>query len=324
MELTIVTFIHNKETVNVKLLDLLNFLRTVGHTVRLVIYTDNAVNANVLTLADADIVVDNGATKYKRILHSIENAACPGILYIDNDITPDNINLQAFLSGIDENTDIAWGYIGVTENHGFMSKLITVDKLLSHKVIRPLLWKLNIGISVPGQIFYINKTKFKKDMPRYDTVFDDLTIGICAKQFGYSTKRFSYYLGYEKPAISFRGLIGQRLRWAKGFSQSIINNVKSKMLPNVLIHGFCYHLLWLPVWTVIILSIIFGGIWGVLPWFLTCFYISGMKCKLAGYALIYMIIFPFIHLVWLFGLIYYTAPLSPKTKFSTKRFTPTG
>ncbi|MDR2142253.1 MAG: glycosyltransferase family 2 protein, partial [Deltaproteobacteria bacterium] len=209
------------------------------------------------------------------------------------------------ISKIDKKVDLAWGLIDALPGHNFLYKLVKIDKFISHIIIRPLLWKFNICISLPGQIFFINKSKFLRDLPIYDTLFDDLTIGIVAKKNKYLSNYFKLYLGYEKPSTSFYLLLKQRLRWSKGFYQAIINNLHNGMLIYILIHGFMYHFLWAPL---LILFIIFFKISSIVALFsliLLCLFLSNMKSYLFIYSISYCFIFPIIHLVWFFSLLKY-------------------
>jgi cellulose synthase/poly-beta-1,6-N-acetylglucosamine synthase-like glycosyltransferase len=303
-KLAIVTFISNNETPNINLFPLIGDLRSVVKNVKMIIYANDVMNEKIPADNDIDVIVNRGTTKYRRILMSIDYVESDNILFIDNDITPNRDNLRKFVSGIDKNIDLAWGYIGVSENYGLMSKLLAIDKALSHKILRPFLWKRNIGISVPGQMFFINAPKFRRDLPQYDTVFDDLTIGISAKRHNYTIVSSPLYLGYEKPSLSFRLLFKQRIRWAKGYYQSITNNMHTEMWPYVLIHGFAYHFLWLPVWMIIILTGIFSLQLGFLFLIIICACLCDKKITLIGYSFIYIIIFPIIHIIWLFAFIY--------------------
>jgi len=303
-QLTIVTFISKTETPNSFLFSLAYNLRVSVKTVKMIVYTDSALDETVFPNNDILVRISPNTTKYSRILDSLNIAETPCILYIDNDIKPDIINLQKLIEGSEETTDVAWGYIGTLSTYGFMSRFIAIDKLLSHKIIRPILWKLHIGISVPGQAFLINKKKFRKDLPQFDTVFDDLTIGICAKQYGYSIIRFPFYLGYEKPSCSLPILVKQRIRWAKGFYQSLVKNRRSKMLPYVLIHGFMYHFLWLPVWTAIAAACLFSLPIGFLLWIFLSVCLCCGKLYLIVYALLYSLMIPIIHIIWFIALIF--------------------
>jgi cellulose synthase/poly-beta-1,6-N-acetylglucosamine synthase-like glycosyltransferase len=310
--MTVVTFISSNETINSKLFPLLNELQS-SFDVEMIIYANNAID---ISLQDyVKVIICPDTTKYKRILQSFDDARSTCILFIDNDITPDIHNLTVFVDNISSNPDLAWGYIGVSETLGFFSKLITVDKLLSHKIIRPFLWKLNIGISVPGQVFLVNKTKFQADLPQYDTVFDDLTIGICAKKNSYRIKQVPLYLGYENPSLSLHALIKQRIRWAKGFSQSIFNNFDDKkMLPFIFIHGIAYHLLCFVFWGLFCLLYKLNLLFSVLLWIFTCIIVSDRNFKIIVYVGIYTIIFPFVHLIWVASLIYNSINLAVKGK----------
>ena len=162
---------------------------------------------------------------------------------------------------------------------------------------------MNIGISVPGQVFMVHKDRFYKDLKRIDTVFDDLTIGLCAKKNGYLVEYSKLILGYETASEDFATLFRQRIRWAKGFSETIINNADSKSIIYVLLHGAAYHLstvsvdailLWLlkayPNSALFSLLVILG-------------IISEGEMKELPFAACYMVVFPFIHLVWMIALI---------------------
>jgi len=303
--LTIVTFISDNETPNTKLSSLVDCLKSVVKEIKMVIYTDNAFYDIIPIQKNIDVIIRPKTTKYMRILESINHSESDGILFIDNDITPDNDNLVKFISGISQKVDLAWGYIGVSNNYGFMSRFLFIDKIYSHKILRPFLWKINIGISVPGQVFYMNKIKFKHDLPQYDTVFDDLTIGISAKQHNYTTTCFPMYLGYERPSLSFPVLVKQRIRWAKGFFQSINNNMRTGMLPYVLAHGFIYHFLWLPAWLFIVLVGMLSLPLGILLFITICVCICNKKISLIGHSFIYVIVMPIIHMIWGFAVIYH-------------------
>jgi cellulose synthase/poly-beta-1,6-N-acetylglucosamine synthase-like glycosyltransferase len=303
-KLAIVTFISNHETLNTGLFSLTDDLRSIIKNIKMIIYTDSTLNDTIPEGKDIEVIVMPNTTKYSRILESINNTKSDYILFIDNDITPDNDNLQKFISEITREIDLAWGYIGVSDNYGFMSKLLSVDKIYSHKILRPFLWKIKIGVSVPGQVIYMKTEKFKYDLPQYDTVFDDLTIGITAKQHNYNTACFPLILGYEKPSLSFLILVKQRIRWAKGYCQTIINNTQTGMLPYILAHGFSYHFLWIPAWIFIILTCILSIPLGILLFILTCVFLCGKKISLIVYAVIYSVIFPFIHIIWTFAFFY--------------------
>ena len=166
---------------------------------------------------------------------------------IDNDITINYNNLKKFvIEFIDSKYAIGWGKIKTKNVKKFIPQLIKIDKNLSHDFIRPLLWKAKIGISIPGQIFVLKKDKFIDKLPKIDTVYDDLTIGMIARKNNFEYFYSKLFLGSELPKGNFVDLIKQRIRWSKGMAQSIFNGIRYNMLKFVLIHSFMYHMLWIP------------------------------------------------------------------------------
>jgi cellulose synthase/poly-beta-1,6-N-acetylglucosamine synthase-like glycosyltransferase len=306
-KVAIVSFISHNESVNNGLFLLRKYLGEDANAMEMLLYCDaEAVN---VTQENTEIILTPDATKYKRILMALADTKSDYILFVDNDITPDIENIKHFLGeSIVRQTDISWGTVGVSCKKKLVSKLILIDKILSHKIIRPALWKLNIGISVPGQVFLIDKAKFQYTLPQYDTVFDDLTIGICVKQ-----NKLSYFysplcLGYERPSFSLAILAKQRTRWAKGFYQTILLNTNNKsMLPYIFIHGIAYHIMLFVFW--FILYQIYSKIdlvYALALWFVSCFIISDKKPEYMPYAVFYTFVFPLIHLIWVVSLLYYS------------------
>jgi cellulose synthase/poly-beta-1,6-N-acetylglucosamine synthase-like glycosyltransferase len=148
--------------------------------------------------------------------------------HIDNDICPHAAEIINFLEDAGP-TDLAWGRIGAVAEPGLMSKIIAVDKRISHNLIRPALWSLGLGISIPGQVFLINRDAFNKILPSSDTRFDDLTIGMYSRKFQCSFFRSNLLLGEEQPSLTLRELVLQRARWGRGFAEVYILLRKEKM-----------------------------------------------------------------------------------------------
>lgn len=100
--------------------------------------------------------MEMGGTKYRRLISLMEKDDSNYYLSIDNDITG---NIEELLNFVDEmitkDYEVGWGRIRAKKQSSFISNMVAVDKLLSHNIIRPLLWKLGVGISIPGQVFCI-------------------------------------------------------------------------------------------------------------------------------------------------------------------------
>ena len=262
-------------------------------------------------------------TKYRRIQMLLKEAKYNDILCLDNDITPDKKNILNFISNCFYNDySIAWGKIKAKSIKGFIPKLIEIDKILSHTYIRPILWRLNIGISLPGQIFMINKRYLENKLFNVDTVYDDLMIGACVRENKFPIFFVKDILGFEKPKKNIKELLKQRIRWAKGLAETIIYNKKNKVLPYILLHGFSFNLLWIPFYILLIILIGINKFLGVAIFLIVAYILTEKNIRSIVWAILYMIIFPYIYIVWGFSLIYYFVKITifNKRKENSKRW----
>ena len=298
--ITIATFISSKEKKNNDFIEVIKFLEKSFELEALVFcdfYMKDLPN-NIIQ------IVTPGMTKYKRIEKLLSISKNDNILCIDNDITINKENLKKFINEcISKEYAVAWGKIKAIPVKSFIAHLICIDKNLSHDYIRPMLWKLNIGISLPGQIFMINKKYYIDKFPKYDTVYDDLTIGIITKKNSMPIYYTKEILGEELPKSTFINLLKQRKRWAKGFAESIYNNRKTNMLKYVIIHGFMYHLLWIPFYIILILLTLITPILPIIIICIVCILLADKKIKDILWSFAYILVFPVVHIVWLISFI---------------------
>jgi cellulose synthase/poly-beta-1,6-N-acetylglucosamine synthase-like glycosyltransferase len=241
-------------------------------------------------------------TKYKKIKYVIDNDDSDYLFSVDNDITGNVDEILHFVEKIEsESYNVGWGKIQVREYKGIIDSLVVVDKLLSHYYLRPFLWRHNIGVTVPGQVFIINRKTFVSKLLEADTFLDDIALGLYINRNFKELKCLisSEILGYEKPKSTFWGLWGQRKRWANGFSviYTALTDVSEKKL--LLIHGFTYHGLWFLNYL-----IIFG--WASINPIVALIYvlfISGIivrgNMRLIVSGMIYQMFFPIFHVRWL-------------------------
>ena len=299
--LTIATFISNNEKCNENFFKFIEYIQK-ELSVKVIIFTDQKIeNIN----HNFKQIVKNKTTKYKRIIQLIKLSETNNILCIDNDITIDYKNLKNFITEfIDSKYAIGWGKIRTININKFIPQLIKIDKNLSHDFIRPLLWKLKLGISIPGQIFALKKDKFIDKLPKIDTVYDDLTIGMIARKNNFEYFYSKSYLGSEFPKGNFIDLIKQRIRWSKGMAQSIFNGIKYNMLNFVLIHAFMYHMLWIPYYILLFIISKYNLIFASILFLLVSMILSEVKIKDILWAICYMLIFPIIHSIWFIFFIY--------------------
>ncbi len=296
--ITIATFISNKEKENNEFFQLIEYLK-------------NYFNIQVIVLCDKKLenkeipqIITPNMTKYKRIKLLINKAENNHILCIDNDISPNKENILNFINNCFRvEYSIAWGKIKAKNIKGFIPRLISIDKNLSHDYIRPTLWNLKLGISLPGQVFMINKKFFLDKLPNIDTVYDDLMIGCITKENNYPVYFVKDVLGYETPKANFMQLLNQRIRWAKGLSETIIYNKKSQILPYILLHGFAFNLLWIPIYFTILLITRTNLILGICITLLISYFLAKRKIKNVIWAILYMLVFPIVYVVWAVSLI---------------------
>ena len=244
-------------------------------------------------------------TKYRKIISLMENDASLYYLSIYNDIHRSIPEISKFVKNlIIQKADIGWGRICAGSSHGLVSHLVGVDKLLSHNIIRPVLWKLGVGISVLGQIFGIKGERFRGNLINLDTFLDDLALGLYVNVNDCRKYVVNKILGYERPNDHFWGLWNQRKRWAIGYGSILkgvfdINEYRWK----IIIHGLGYHFSWILNWA--IAGLLFSEFFpiGILYTLFMSILIVGINLKMIFYAFLYQFIFPIFHIVWIVSLI---------------------
>lgn len=291
--ITIATFISNNENENKEFYELIEYLREFIDT-QIIIFSNKEIEKK-----NRIVLVTPQMTKYRRIQMLLNEAKFNDILCLDNDITPNKAEILKFVKEcLNKDYSIAWGKVKAEKIKGVVPKLIDIDKNLSHDYIRPTLWNLNIGISLPGQIFMINKKYLKNKLPNVDTVYDDLMIGAVVRENKYPVYFTRDILGYERPKKNIKELLKQRIRWAKGLAETIMYNKKNNVLLYILLHGFSFNLLWMPVYMLIFGVFKINFILGLIVTILIAYFLTEKKIKNIVWAIIYMIVFPWVYIVW--------------------------
>ena len=244
--------------------------------------------------------MEMGGTKYRSLISLMEKDDSKYYLSIDNDITGNIKELLDFVYiMINDDYEIGWGRIRAKRQKGFISNMVAVDKLLSHNIIRPLLWKLGVGISVPGQVFFIKGESFRGKLIELDTFLDDLALGLYVNINKNKKYVIPTVLGEEQPNSKFAGLWKQRSRWAVGYS-TILKTVKDRKeyKNKVIIHGLSYHFSWMLNWVIVILlSCLF---WHAAIGYILLISASIVKkdITMLFYAMMYQMVFPIFHIRW--------------------------
>ena len=298
-KICLITYMRNNEKFTEDLKEIADVLyRIFQDSFKVIICCEDVSCVFIEELYDIQVVRISG-TKYQRLINIMEKDDSSYYISVDNDIKGNILNIINFVNDIiDSEYDIGWGKIEALDQQGVIAQFVFVDKCLSHDIIRPLLWKMNIGISVPGQFFLLKAESFRGKLMKIDTYLDDLAIGLYSSNTSKRIMISNKVLGYECPNTSFKGLWLQRTRWAKGYA-TILCNVKDRTSRlKVLIHGFFYHFFWILQWLIVFFSFQLSSILGVLYLFVTSYIISGYKKGKVCYAILYQVLFPVFHIRW--------------------------
>lgn len=304
----VVTYLRDNENINQNILLTINALQEkFNSNLSIVIFiNDTRKNIDTHLLNIPYNIVKLSGTKYVRIkslLNKEDTKENEFLLSIDNDTTVINDQFLNFIEKcINGDIDIAWGRLKTSSDNSFIEKMITIDKLLSHHIIRPFLWKFNCGISISGQLFFIKTKSFNNKLLQMDTFLDDLALGSYVSLHQKELKILidNSIIATEEPKTSFSDLYIQRKRWAKGFF-SIISRTKNKKIKNLLkIHAFSYHFLWIIHWIIISLLATINITISLLYFLFISFIITYKDKKYYLLSLVYQIFFPIFHIIWFF------------------------
>lgn len=301
-QLCMVTYTRKTEGFTRELIEMGNALSSHFKDFKCILFSEGSIDIPKEAEFEVEQIHMEG-TKYRKIRYLLEKDDSQFYISLDNDITGQIQNLKEFASEvIHRDADIGWGKIMAVPKPNFISRLVAVDKVLSHYLIRPLLWKSGCGISIPGQCFMLKRKTFSGKLMEVDTFLDDLALGLYVNRSSRELKAYHYkkILGFERPNDSFGGLWKQRSRWAEGFS-TIIQGVKDPVEKRlVLIHGFSYHCLWIINWLAFALLLLIHPALAAVYLILMSMLITGGNAGLFIYGLMYQFIFPIFHLRWMY------------------------
>ncbi len=299
--LQIISYLRQDELLTQELVDIGNILVTVYPKLTMSLYCETIQNYSYLKpqfIINQQIFT---GTKYIKLLDALAKTEADYLLSLDNDIAADNAAITHMVNEFIANKyAIGWGKIYSREVNNFVSQLVMVDKLLSHNFLRPTLWKLGIGITIPGQCFVIKVNAFKDKLNNIDTYLDDLSVGIYSAQNHLNYLFSKQVVAYELPSYSLSGLANQRRRWATGYSQLLEKtkpNTKEKKL--LLIHAFSYHLIPILYWVLLLILATNKFVIFILLVLIVGVILTFFKPKYILSAILYQLIFPVFHFIWL-------------------------
>lgn len=302
-KLAIVTYLRGQEKLTPELIHIGNQLHRNYPGLVMELYVESE---QVLPVIDTDAqfpirIRYAKGTKYRKLLQSLHATDHHYLLSLDNDIAANIPGLLRLVEKtLDGNFDLGWGRVYSRKVSSFISRLVDVDKLLSHAVLRPVLWHLHLGVTIPGQCFLLKASCFR-NLPNTDTFLDDLSIGLHAAKH-----RLRYYyaqevVAFELPSYSFTALWMQRSRWAAGFRQSLSCATLTAQDRRLLwIHAFSYHLL--PILHLFGLALLaLEAPLACITWLsVFALFIAQRKPQAFGAAIVYPILFPLFHVGWCF------------------------
>ncbi len=300
MHIIVVSYMRKNEFLNNTLIDIINAIRKIDNNAECILFTDS--ERHDITNDYNFEIINYPGTKYRRLMHLFTikkgDYLC---LSIDNDMNFDIDKLKNFINtSIVEKADIAWARITAQANKHFFSKLVSIDKLLSSNIIRPLLWKFKVGISIPGQCFLINPTKFRGNLYKIDTFLEDLALGIYVSENIKNIKIFMFkeVIGAEFPNEKFLGLCKQRKRWAKGYYDIVKYSKGESFYNKVIIHGLAYHFTWMVNWILALFLYNINILFSIIYLCMVSFIITFKSQKEFFLGIVYQFVFPIFHIVW--------------------------
>lgn len=298
-KITVISFLRGDETLSNTFSDLCKNLSIHFSTRTIIITEENEVLENVNNFEYIKVKESTKYEKIRSILHMINSDY---ILCIDSDLTISIKNTTLMvLDGVENNIDLSWGKIRTKPTDGFIPKLVAIDKYLSHNYIRPILWKLNIGVSIPGQLFLFKVSTMKESLNFKDTFLDDLAIGMYARcNPSIKVKYNSDIVAYEEPSITTEQLFKQRKRWAIGYKSVLTSSLGTQYYKYILLHGLAYHLVFIANIIFFLSLFSFSMKISLLYLFFISFFLSNKNVSLYFYSFFYQLIFPVLHLYWLY------------------------
>jgi cellulose synthase/poly-beta-1,6-N-acetylglucosamine synthase-like glycosyltransferase len=242
-------------------------------------------------------------TKFSKLRYVANRVTTEMVCICDPDlrVAPDGC-IAVFDAALAEHrlgkTVVAFGSVQADVAPGLLGELIAIDKWLSHRLLRPTLWRLGVGITLPGQFLIMSTSVLHGLDKRLDTYLDDLYLGFLCRRIEAAVRRETHIVGHEASRTTWTGLIAQRIRWMKGFMQLVWHlAAEPGALPLLAVHFLAYHGLPLIVLAATFAICLKGPLFAIC-WLTTiAIFLSGAaRCSLPA-ALAYVTVFPLVHLL---------------------------
>lgn len=229
-----------------------------------------SINADFICICDPDIIVEAAAVR--RVF-------------------------ELAFEAIESESDVAaFGLIECQCDGTLLSHVIAVDKWLSHRVQRPFLWRLKVGITIPGQFLVLSTSVLQRISPTVDSYLDDLYMGWIVRSRRGAVLRVNEVIGYEEPRSSWPTLLTQRIRWMRGlFTLAGHLASKPKAIAFLLMHYTAYH--GLPILFLFMLTYlaVFSPAGALLAFFIVAKCVAILSRQSFAAAATYVLLFPLLH-----------------------------
>lgn len=279
-----------------------NVIHNVSHALMSVAKVQSVVlSDSAETLPGVDVVAVPEGTKLSKIRHLVDLVDADLICICDPDLRVDEESCrQVFERAAADihlgNDVVAFGFVEGHDNGTMLSRVIALDKWLSHRVIRPFLWNCGVGITLPGQFLIVSARLLRRLNPDVDSYLDDLYLGWVARMHGVRVRRLPVVVGEEDPRTTWSSLFTQRIRWMRGLAclfGHLVSHPKALVL--LTIHYLSYHgLPILAFLSIVILSIVspIGAVAALLGLALLLARLSGQSLWTAA---TFVVVFPIVH-----------------------------
>jgi hypothetical protein len=216
----------------------------------------------------------------------------------DPDITLDirsacNVILKALELADDGRIVLAYGRIR-SEGGCLLRSLVAFDKDWSHRVVRPMLWRIGLGASVPGQFLVVSGSLLSAIDPSVDSYLDDLYLGLHARSAPETAiVSESLTVGFEASRCGWISLVAQRMRWMKGLAALAWHTRRSPSAAmRLATHFVAYHAFPIFALTSLAFACVFYPAYGLIVTVLFVAITSALAGQHPAVGLAYWITFP--------------------------------
>ena len=268
-------------------------------------------SARAILLAEAedvppdrvDVVTVPRGTKLSKLRWLADQVSADLLCICDPDLTVDEACCRLVLgraaAEVRNGAEIvAFGVIDGRDDGTTLSRVLALDKWLSHRILRPCLWAFGVGITLPGQFLIVSPSVLRSLSPVVDSYLDDLYLGWVAWSRNIRVHRVPVVVGVEEPRRGWWSLLAQRIRWMRGLAclfGHLVTNPTAMFLLSV--HFLAYH--GLPVLALALtLSLVFVNPTLAFGLFIGLAVILSITSRRSFFtAITFLAVFPAIHLL---------------------------